>query len=147
MKKTNVELLVGVFVLLGIASLAWLSIELGNVGLFGPQTYSVYAEFSNVGAIRNGSEVEIAGVPVGTVETVSLAKGYLARVVMSVQRDVKIQEDAIASIKTKGLIGEAFIELSPGASEQHVEPGGRIRETESAVNLTDLISKYAFGSL
>ena len=88
----------------------------------------------------------IAGVDVGRVKNISL-QDYQARVVLNLPLGVEIQEDAIASIKTKGLIGEKYIEITPGGSEKIIPPGGRIRETEPAVNLEDLISKFVFGKI
>jgi phospholipid/cholesterol/gamma-HCH transport system substrate-binding protein len=96
--------------------------------------------------LRSGATVEIAGVEVGKVESIGLAD-YQARVVLRLNSDVQVQEDAIASIKTKGLIGEKFIRISPGASEKLIPPGGRIREVEAPVDLEELISKYVFGKV
>jgi phospholipid/cholesterol/gamma-HCH transport system substrate-binding protein len=146
MKKVNLELAVGVFILLGIFSLAYISIKLGKLQVIGGSGYTVYAEFSNVGGVSVGSTVEIAGVQVGRVTSVSL-KDYEALVGMSIEKGVKIQDDSIASVRTKGLIGEKFIMISPGASEKYISQGGRIRDTEPAVDIEELISKFAFGKV
>lgn len=146
MERSRVHVAVGVFVVLGILALAYLSIKLGRVTLFTGGGYTVVADFPSVGGLKVGATVEIAGVEVGRVESIGLAD-YQARVVLRLNSGVQIQEDAIASIKTKGLIGEKFIRISPGASDQLIKPGGRIREVEAPVDLEELISKYVFGKV
>jgi len=146
MKKFDVELCVGLFMILGILCLGYLSIELGNLEVLGSQGYEVKAVFSNGGGIKPDSSVVIAGVEIGRVKKVSL-DDYQALVVMDLAPDVEIQEDAIASIKTRGLIGDKFIEITPGGSEEVIGPGGKIRDTQSAVDFEALISNYVFGKL
>ena len=146
MERSWTNIAVGIFVVLGMLAFAYLSITLGRVSLFTGGGYLVVADFPSVGGLRPGASVEIAGVEVGTVDSIGLAD-YQARVVLRVNPDVKLQEDAIASIKTKGLIGEKFIRISPGASEREIAPGGRIREVEAPVDLEELISKYVFGKV
>ncbi|MBI4592778.1 MAG: outer membrane lipid asymmetry maintenance protein MlaD [Candidatus Rokubacteria bacterium] len=146
MERSKVNIAVGVFVVLGVLALAYLSIKLGRVSFFGGSGYAVYADFPSVGGLKSGASVEIAGVPVGQVESIGLAD-YQARVVFRVNSDVQLQEDAIVSIKTKGLIGEKFVRISPGGSEKLVKPNGRIREVEAPVDLEELISKYVFGKI
>ena len=146
MERTRVNIAVGLFVVLGILALAYLSIKLGRVAFFPGGGYRVMAEFPSVGGLKAGASVEIAGVEVGRVESIGLAD-YQARVTLRLNGDVKLQDDAIASIKTKGLIGEKFIRISPGASEKLIPPGGRIREVEAPVDLEELISKYVFGKV
>jgi phospholipid/cholesterol/gamma-HCH transport system substrate-binding protein len=146
MKKFDVELSVGLFIVAGIICLGYLSVELGRMEVMGSEGYEVYAFFSNSGGLRFGSSVVIAGVEVGRVKDITL-DDYQARVVMNIPKDVKIQEDAIASVKTKGLIGEKYVEISPGGSEKLIPPGGRIRETQPAVDFEQLISNYVFGKI
>jgi len=146
MRRFNLELSVGFFLLLGILSLAYISINLGRLELFGDNWYRVYALFDKAGGIKPGSVVEIAGVDIGAVEKIEL-ENYQAKLTLKIRKDIKLQEDAIASIKTKGLIGEKYVEITPGGSDKLIEPGGRIRETESAIDIEELISKYAFGEL
>ncbi len=142
----QIEIGVGVFMLVGIAALAYLSVNLGKVNLFGTRGYTVYADFPTVGGLKSGASVEIAGVPIGRVESIRL-NDYEARVTMQIGKDVKLQDDAIVSIKTKGLIGEKFVAINPGGSDKLVAPGGRLREVEAPVDLEELIAKYAFGKL
>jgi phospholipid/cholesterol/gamma-HCH transport system substrate-binding protein len=146
MKKFDTELFVGLFMIAGIICLGYLSVKIARSEILGTRGYEVYALFSNSGGLKNGSSVTIAGVQVGRIRGISL-DDYQARIVMSLQEGVKIQEDAIAAVKTKGLIGEKFIEITPGASDKIVPPGGRIRETLPPVDFEQLISKYVFGKV
>ena len=146
MDRTRVNIAVGVFLILGLFALGYLSVKLGKVSLFGSGGYAVTVEFPSVGGLRTGSSVEIAGVEIGRVESIGLSD-YQARVVLRVRDEVKLQEDAIASIKTKGLIGEKYIRISPGGSEQVIPPGGRLREVEAPVDFEELLSKYIFGKV
>ncbi|MBF0344596.1 MAG: outer membrane lipid asymmetry maintenance protein MlaD [Nitrospirae bacterium] len=148
MKKLDTEILVGVFLVLGFASIAYLSVKLGNLSIFGEEGYVVTADFNKTGGLKKGALIEIAGVEIGKVKAVSLDKDtYQARVAMLIKPTVKIQEDAIASVKTKGLLGEKYVQISPGGSSTLVSSGGKLRETESAVDIEELISKYAFGEV
>jgi phospholipid/cholesterol/gamma-HCH transport system substrate-binding protein len=146
MERTRINVAVGLFVVLGILALGYLSIKLGRVAFLTGGGYRIVADFPSVGGLKAGASVEIAGVEVGRVESIGLAD-YQARVVLLLNGNVKLQDDAIASIKTKGLIGEKFIRISPGASEKLIPPGGRIREVEAPVDLEELISKYVFGKV
>ena len=147
MKKFDLELTVGFFLLLGIMSLAYISINLGKIEIFSRNAYVVYAEFEKAGGIKPKAIVEIAGVEIGTVKTVRITPDYRARLTIEIDKNIKLQEDAIASIKTKGLIGEQYVQISPGGSDKMIQNGGRIRETESAIDIEELISKYVFGKV
>jgi phospholipid/cholesterol/gamma-HCH transport system substrate-binding protein len=146
MERTKVNVAVGLFLVLGILALGYLSIRLGRVSFLGGTGYLVSADFPSVGGLKAGSGVEIAGVQVGRVESIGLAD-YQARVTLRLDGHVKIQDDSIASIKTKGLIGEKYIRISPGGSDKIIPPNGRIREVEAPVDLEELISKYIFGKV
>jgi phospholipid/cholesterol/gamma-HCH transport system substrate-binding protein len=143
MKKYNLELMVGLFLIAGVLCLGYLSIKLGKMEVFGAKGYEVYAIFSNSGGLKTGSSIVIAGVEVGRVKGIVL-EDYQARVALTLSRDVKIQEDAIASIKTKGLVGEKYLEITPGGSEKIIPPGGKIRETLPPVDIEELISRLLF---
>ncbi|HEX6211233.1 MAG TPA: outer membrane lipid asymmetry maintenance protein MlaD [Methylomirabilota bacterium] len=142
----RVNVAVGLFLVLGILALGYLSIKLGRVTLLGGGSYPVTVEFPSVGGLKAGSSVEIAGVEIGRVESIGLAD-YQARVILRVNRDVQLQEDSIASIKTKGLIGEKYVRISPGGSDKIIPPNGRIREVEAPVDFEELLSKYIFGKV
>ena len=144
--RREIEIGVGLFVLVGIFALAYLSVRLGQVDIFGARGYTVYADFPTVGGLKSGAIVEIAGVPVGRVDSIQL-KDYQARLTMHITNTVQIQADAIVSIKTKGLIGEKFVQINPGGSEKIVPPGGRLTEVEAPVDIEELISKYVFGKI
>jgi phospholipid/cholesterol/gamma-HCH transport system substrate-binding protein len=146
MTRVNLEVIVGIFLLLGLLALGYLAIKLGRMEVIGGGGYPVHATFSNIAGLRSGSAVEIAGVEVGRVERIAL-KDYQARVTFRINGDVKLPEDSIASIRTKGLIGEQFVSIAPGGSEQMIPPNGDITETEPAVDIVELIAKYAFGKL
>ena len=146
MRKFDLELSVGLFILAGILCLGYLSIRLAKMEVLGGDGYPVYAVYTDVGGLKKGATVVLAGVEVGRVKNISL-EDYKAKVVFSVRQGLELQDDAIASIKTKGLIGEKYIQITPGGSEDIIPPGGRIWETEPAVDLEQLISKFAFGKV
>ena len=146
MRRSALDLGVGIFVLIGLLALAWMSAKLGRVDFLGSKGYVINAEFPTVGGLKVGSAIEIAGVEVGRVERIQL-KDYQAQVVMVIQPQIKLQEDAIASIKTKGLIGERYVRISPGGSDKLIPPNGRIREVEPPVDIEELLSKYIFGKV
>jgi phospholipid/cholesterol/gamma-HCH transport system substrate-binding protein len=146
MRRFDVELSVGLFIIAGLICLGYLSIRLGKMEVMGGKSYEIYGLFSNTGGLKSGSTIMIAGVSVGRVKSITL-EDYQARVVLNIPEGLEIQEDAIASIKTKGLIGDKFIEITPGGSEEIIQPGGRIRETLPAVDIEQLISNYVFGDL
>ena len=143
--RLNVETVVGLFVLLGIACLAWLSVKLGKLEIIGGDYVPFHAEFASVSGLKKGMSVEIAGVDVGKVESITL-NDYNADVLLKVRKGISLQEDTIASIRTRGLIGDKFVKLSPGASDRLIPPNGKIRETESAVDIEELISEFIHGS-
>jgi phospholipid/cholesterol/gamma-HCH transport system substrate-binding protein len=146
MRKFDVELTVGIFVLAGLICLGYLSVKLGKMEIVGGGGYELGAVFPNVGGLKSGSPIVIAGVEVGRVKSIVL-ENYQARVIISLPQEIKVQEDAIASIKTKGLIGEKYLEITPGGSEKILKPGNQIRETQAPVDLEELISKYVFGKI
>ncbi|WP_029897447.1 outer membrane lipid asymmetry maintenance protein MlaD [Desulfohalovibrio reitneri] len=148
MNKSSVETAVGVFVLICLLCVGYLTVRLGQMQLMGGDTYTVQARFTSVAGLKEGSSVELAGVQIGQVRDISLNQDYyLAEVVMSVDNEVKLSQDSIVSVKTQGLIGDKYLNISPGGSPDFVEPGGTLTETESAVDIEGLISKYAFGSV
>jgi phospholipid/cholesterol/gamma-HCH transport system substrate-binding protein len=148
MRKGSVEAAVGIFVLIGIACVGYLTIKLGKMELMGDNHYPVYARFQSVSGLKPGAFVEMAGVQIGKVDSISLdQETKVALVRLNINKDVALSDDVIASVTTAGLIGDKYIKLSPGGSEEVLKPGGQITETESAVNLEELISKYVFGGV
>ncbi len=145
MNRINIEVAVGFFMVVGLLCFAYLAVRLGDVSLFEENRYDVNARFTSISGLKEGAVVEIAGVPVGEVEVISLdGQDYEANVTMSIAGHVQIQEDAIASIRTAGVIGDKFVNITPGGSSDYIEPGGEIIETESAISLEELVSKYIF---
>lgn len=146
MEKTRLELVVGLFVLAGIICLGYLSIKLGKLELIGGNVYEVVAQFTTASGLKPGSAVEIAGVEVGRVREIVL-KEDRAAVTLAVNNNVKLYTDTIASIKTRGIIGEKFLALSPGGGGDPLKPGEIIRDTESGLDLEELVSQYVHGKV
>lgn len=146
MDKTRLELIVGAFVLVGIVCLGYLSIKLGKLEVIGGDLYEVAAEFNSASGLKTGAAVEIAGVEVGRVKAIVL-KEDRALVKLAVQNGTKLYSDSIASIKTRGIIGEKFLALSPGGSGDPLKAGDTIRDTESGLDLEELVSQYVHGKV
>jgi len=146
MEKTKLELVVGVFVLIGIVCLGYLSIKLVKLEVIGGDRYHIDAEFDTVSGLRPGATIEIAGVEVGKVKTIRL-KEDRAVATFAINGGIKLYDDTIASVKTRGIIGEKFVSLSPGGGGEELKPGGRIRDTESGLDLEELVSQYVHGKV
>ncbi len=147
MKKYTHETLVGVFVLIGIICIGYLTIKLGKMQIIGGDFYEITAKFDSVAGLKPDSSVQMAGVEIGRVTSITLdTQDFVAVVKMKIKKGVPIQEDAIASIKTSGLIGDKYVSIQPGGSDELLKDGGVITDTESAVDIEGLISKYVFGS-
>ncbi len=148
MKKYSTETIVGIFVFIGLICVAYMTVKLGKVSILGDDRYSVYARFGSVSGLRTGNPVEIGGIEVGRVERLSIdQEKQLALVEMRITKGIKIYDDASATVKTSGLIGDKFIKIEPGGSGDILKPGGTITETSSPLDLEDLIGKYAFGDV
>jgi phospholipid/cholesterol/gamma-HCH transport system substrate-binding protein len=148
MKKASIETAVGLFVLIGILCVGYLTVKLGKMEILGKDYYSVNAQFDSVTGLKVGANVEMAGVPIGKVEAIALdSERQVARVRLKIQSSVVLTDDTIASVKTAGMIGDKYITLSPGGSDLILKAGDTIIETESALDLEELISKYVFGGL
>lgn len=141
---------VGIFVLIGLLCVGWLTIRLGRMELFSARGFDLSARFDSASGLRSGADVELAGVPVGRVTSIRLDPDPMhtqAVVDMKLNRNLHLSDDTIASIKTSGLIGDKYISLSRGGSETELKRGGVITETESPMDLESLISKYALGGV
>ncbi len=148
MKKSSVELGVGIFVLIGLICVGYLTIQLGKMKLLGDDHYFLNARFTSVSGLKAGAQVEIAGVAIGQVDLISLdSKDQVAMVRLKIKKNVVLTDDVIASVKTSGLIGDKYIKLSPGGSDETLGPNDTITDTESALDIEELISKYAFGDV
>lgn len=145
MKRINLEVIVGLFVLLGLAAFAFLAVKLGDVGNVEAGHYRLNARFQSSSGLKAGADVEMAGVIVGKVVNIQFdPEQYESVVELSLPKVIQIQDDAIASVRSTGLIGGKFIKISPGGSEELLQEGDTIYETESSVSLEELISKYIF---
>lgn len=147
MKKTNLEIIVGAFLLAGFISFSWLAVKMGDINPFENETYPVTARFTSISGLKEGSTIELAGVVVGKVNQIELDAGdYEAVVHLDIDKTIELTDDSIASIRTSGIIGDKFIKLTPGGSDIMLEAGDEIDETESAISLEELVSKYIFES-
>jgi phospholipid/cholesterol/gamma-HCH transport system substrate-binding protein len=147
MNKMNLEMIVGLFLLAGFASFSWLAVKMGDIRFFMEDSYPVSARFISISGLKEGALIELAGVKIGKVTNIELdADEYEAVVRMNISKDVRLQDDSIASIRTAGIIGDRYIKLTPGGSEDYLSPGDEIEETESAISLEELVSKYIFDS-
>ncbi|OEU52429.1 MAG: outer membrane lipid asymmetry maintenance protein MlaD [Desulfobacterales bacterium C00003060] len=148
MKRLSIETAVGIFVLIGIVCVGYLTIRLGEMEWIGDNDYPLYACFQSVSGLKTGVTVEMAGVQIGRVDTISLdPERQIAVVKLKIRKEIILTDDVIASVKTSGLIGDKYIALTAGGSDLVLKPGDMITETESAVDLEELISKYAFGEV
>ena len=148
MKKYSLETIVGIFVVIGLLCIGYMTIKFGKLGMFGGDYYILYARFTSVSGLRVDSPVEMEGIEVGRVEQLIIDQDkQLAVLKLRIQKDIRVYEDAIASIKTAGLIGDKLVKIDPGGGGDILKPGGTITETNSPVEIEDLISKYAFGDL
>jgi phospholipid/cholesterol/gamma-HCH transport system substrate-binding protein len=146
MKRFTLEVAVGVFVLLGLCALAYLSIQLGQVQIGKGKTYILTAVFPTVAGLQEGAPVEVAGVAVGRVETIDLVD-FEAAVTLRLETRIQLQDDAIASIKTRGLIGEKYVLITPGGSDRTIKAGGRIRDVETPLDFETLIGQFIQGKI
>ena len=148
MKKYAMETTVGLFLVFGLLCIGYMTLKLGHVSLLGDNAYSLFARFTTVSGLRAGSPVSMLGIEVGRVERLTMdQKDQKAVVEIRIQQGIKVYDDAIASIKTEGLIGDMFLSIDPGGSGKLLGPGGTITETQPAVDVVDLIGKYAFGEI
>ncbi|MBW2208280.1 MAG: outer membrane lipid asymmetry maintenance protein MlaD [Deltaproteobacteria bacterium] len=148
MKKYSQEVIVGVFVLIGLLCIGYMSVKLGNLSIFGDNANSFYARFTSVAGLKVGNSVEMLGMEIGRVAEFKMdQENQVAIVELRVKEGIKIYDDAIASIKTAGLIGEKYVSIDPGGADELLKPGATITDTNAPVDIGDLISKYAFGDV
>jgi phospholipid/cholesterol/gamma-HCH transport system substrate-binding protein len=148
MKKYTQETVVGIFVVIGIIAIAYMTVKLGNIGFVGENSYSLFAKFSSVTGLRVGNPVNMLGLEIGRVQSFKMdQENQVAVVELKIQNGIDIYDDAIASIKTEGLIGDKFISIDAGGSGDLLKNGDTIVDTESPTDIMDLVSKYAFGDV
>lgn len=149
MNMVKLEMMVGTFMLIGILCLGYVSIKLGKMEFGGGDFYSVTARFDSVSGLKPGARVEVAGVEIGKVDRIALdaKSGDQALAYLKIKNGVKITDDVIASVRTSGIIGDKFIKLRPGGSETMLKNNDKIRETESAIDIEELVAKFIHGKV
>lgn len=147
MARKGIETLVGLFVLIGAVALVFLALKAANLGSFGNgrDVYLVQARFDNIGGLKPRAPVRSAGVVVGRVTKIGLDPiRFQGLVTMEIQRDFRFPRDSSAKILTAGLLGDQYVGLEPGGSDDNLEPGQIISQTQSAVVLENLIGQFLF---
>ena len=148
MQKYTMETTVGIFLVIGLFLIGYMTVNLGHVSFLSDNAYPLSARFTSVTGLRAGSTVYMLGIEVGRVGRLTMdQESQKATVEMRIQKGVKVYDDAIASIKTEGLIGDMYLNIDPGGAGTLLKPGGTITETQPAVDIADLISKYVFGEV
>lgn len=148
MQKYTMETVVGIFLVFGLLLIGYMTVQLGHVSFFGDNTYPLSAGFTSVTGLRVGSPVYMLGLEVGRVDRLTLdQQNQRATVEIRIKKGIKIYDDAIASIKTEGLIGDKYLSINPGGGGALLKPGGTITETQPPVDIADVIGKYAFGEV
>jgi phospholipid/cholesterol/gamma-HCH transport system substrate-binding protein len=148
MKKYSMETIVGIFIVFGLLCIGYMTIKLGHVSLLSDESYSLIARFTAVTGLRVGNPVDILGIEVGKVERITMdQENQKAIVEIKIKKNIKIYDDAIASIKTEGLIGDRYLSIDPGGAGSLLKNHGTITETQAPVDISELIGKYAFGEV
>ena len=148
MKKYSMETTVGIFVVVCLLAVAYLTFKIGDVSFLGDRSYSLFAKFTSVSGLKVGSSVEMVGLEIGRVAGFSMDQNdQVAVVELRVGNEYKVYDDAIATIKSNGLLGDKFVNIEPGGGGDPLKPDGIISETEPPVDFLELISKYAFGNV
>lgn len=148
MRNRSADMLAGIFVIIGLVCMGYLAIKLGKMEVLGNNDYTVYARFTSIAGLRAGADIEIAGVRVGRVASISLDQSRdMALVSLRVNNGVELYDDALASVRTSGLIGDKYILLSPGGSGEPLQDGDEVSDTESALDLESMIGKFIFGKV
>lgn len=141
MKKSSIEIIVGLFICVGLLCMGYISIKLGNVTLFNNDYYPLQASFTSVAGLKKDTHIEISGVQIGKVESIHL-ENYQAIVNILIKNGIEIQDDAIASIRTKGILGDQYIDILPGASDEILSPGDLIMDTEPPFDLLSILKNF-----
>ncbi len=145
MRKLYLEFSVGLFVVLGLAALFYMAVNIGGGGMASSDEQTLVARFDSASGLKSGGFVEISGVRVGKITSITLdAEAFEAVVSLRLPKGIEIPDDSIASIRTAGIIGDRFVKITPGGSDLPLEEGEEIIETESAISIEELISKYMF---
>jgi phospholipid/cholesterol/gamma-HCH transport system substrate-binding protein len=147
MNRRKTEFYVGLFVIIGVLCTLYLFVTLGSVNLSRDKYYPVHGFFTSVSGLKTGARVEMAGVKIGIVSNVSIdKKQLLAKVEFSINKDIELSEDIIASVKTSGIIGQKYIDILPGGSDIMLESGEAIYNTESSLDIESIVRKFIFNN-
>jgi phospholipid/cholesterol/gamma-HCH transport system substrate-binding protein len=142
------ETMVGIFVVIGLLCVGYMTVKLGKASFLGDDSYILYARFPSVSGLRPGSVVEIHGIEAGKVGRLSIDQTkQMALVELKIDKGIKVYDDASATIKSSGLIGDKFVKVDPGGSGDLLKPGATIIDTTTPPDIEDLIGKYAFGDV
>ena len=144
MKKAGIEIAVGTFIFVGLLCMAYISVNLGQVDFFENKYYPLSATFTSVTGLKTDTNIEIAGVKIGKVDKIEL-EDYQATVHMLIENGIEIQDDAIASIRTKGILGENYVEILPGGSDIILEANEAIFDTEPSFDLLSIVRNLVVG--
>lgn len=146
MGKLKIEFFVGLFVIAGLVAVSYMAVKMGDVGLFERQsTYTLIGRFDSVSGLKEGAAVEMAGVRVGKVSSITFdAERFEAVVSMEIPNHVQLTIDSVASIRTTGIIGDKYIKVSIGGDEDFLQPDDEFEQTESSLDIEELISKFIF---
>lgn len=148
MRNKSADMLAGIFVIIGLVCMAYLAVKMGKMEVLGSDGYTIYARFSSIAGLRSGADIEIAGVRVGRVTGIGLDQTRdMALVSLRINSGVELYDDALASVRTSGLIGDKYILLSPGGSGEPLKDGDEISDTESALDIESMIGKFIFGKV
>ncbi len=148
MKKYSKETVVGIFVVIGLFAIGYMTVKLGNVGFLGERTYRLEARFNTVTGLRVGNPIQMLGLEIGRVAKFTMDQdNQQAVVLLEIDKGIEIYDDAIASIKTEGLIGDKYISIDAGGGGDLLANGDTITDTESPTDIMELVSKYAFGDV
>lgn len=143
MNQRATEAIVGFFMIIGFLCFATVAVKFGSEPYFSGKKKVLIASFSSVAGLKKHAPVEVAGVPIGKIIKISLVEGR-AQVELEIESDFGVEDDAIASVRTKGIIGEKYIKITSGASDIYLEPGEEIVDTESVVDIEELIGKFIY---
>jgi phospholipid/cholesterol/gamma-HCH transport system substrate-binding protein len=148
MKKYSMETIVGIFVVIGLICVGYMAVKLGKVNLLGEETYTLTARFSSVSGLRVGSSVDVYGIEVGRVTALAIdSERQMALVEMKIKKGMKVYDDASATVKSSGLIGDKYVKIDPGGAGEALKSGGMITQTSVPADIEDLIGKVAFGDV
>lgn len=143
MYKSGTEIKVGLFVLLALGVFAWMVIRLGGFHWSKTDTYTISTIFPSAMGLKQGVAVEVAGIQVGTVRRIELYDDNKARVALAIQDGIRLPVDSAAFIRTSGILGDKYVELVPGSSEEKIRSGGQVATARGAADVSDVMQQLS----